>query len=669
MIRKTLFNTFVSLFMLGHSLPLVSNPETASFGLWRSPISPELIAKGSTYIINMQVDGDTTYWCEMRPDNEGRYTLVRRTANGVLTDMTPPDFNVRTFVHEYGGGAFAAAGGLVYASCAADGAIYEIKPNTAPRRLTHPEPSCESGKSEIRFADFQITRHGIVAVAERHEPSKGVENFLALIDRTTGKYRTIACGYDFYSSPAVSADGKKIAWISWNHPNMPWTDTELWIAECDDEGSLRAPQRLCGSLPEAIFEPLWSPDGTLYFVTDRDGGWWNVHRYEVRKKTGCIENLCPIEGEVAEPLWNFGLSTYAFLGNKIVFTYNQAGRWYLAILDPATKKWKTLHREGTCFHQLRSGKHSDGTPFVQFLEHYPDKEQALVQIDGKPGYPTQVLWKKAELIAQGYISTSQHICFTSEGRCAYGFYYPPHNKDFIAPKGEKPPLLVMIHGGPTSQAHNLLHIAHQFWTSRGFAVLDVNYGGSSGYGREYRGLLDHNWGVIDVEDCVNGALFLVDQGYVDGNKLAIRGGSAGGYTTLAALAFKDTFKAGASYYGIADITALTNDTHKFESHYAEALVGKYPEEKALWESRSPIHSVANIKAPLILFQGEEDRVVPKNQAEMIYEALKCRGVPVELHLYPGEEHGFRQAKNISASIAREVDFYLETFKLKAPATP
>ena len=604
---------------------------------------------------SLQIDGDFTYWCEMRPENKGLSTLVRHDAIlGEQKDMTPADFNARTFVHEYGGGAFTVSNGIIYVSNGNDGAIYVIKPGFGPRRLT----AQKTEKSETRFADMHLTPYGLVAIGELHESGMPVQNFLALINTTNGSYKKLAWGYDFYSSPAISADGKKIAWICWNHPNMPWTNSELWVANLHKNGTLKAPKQICGKLKESIFQPQWSKDGTLYFVTDRDRGWWNLHRYV----DGHIENVCPMEAEVAEPLWTFELSTYAFLGNQIVFTYNREGRWHLAILNPETKQWKEIHREGVYIHQLRGNG-----DFVRFLEQYSDRGEALAQINESPDIPSRFLFSDSSRFEEGNISIPIHIAFPSNGRAAYGFFYPPHSSTKLA-LGKKPPLLVMIHGGPTAQATSSLQFEHQYWTSRGFALLDVNYGGSTGYGRSYRELLNHQWGVVDVEDCVNGARFLVREGLVDGNKLAIRGGSAGGFTTLAALAFQDTFDVGASYYGVADITALTRDTHKFEKNYAEQLVGKYPKEKQLWESRSPIHSVDQITAPLIIFQGEDDPIVPKNQSIMIFEALHEKGVCVELYLYPGEGHGFRQAKHIAESLSLEAEFYLKVFKSKESKT-
>lgn len=625
----------------------------ASYGTWDSPISADKLAEGASYHLNMLVDDHFTYLCEMRPKNQGRYTIVRRTIDGNVQDMTSPEFNVSTSVHEYGGGAFTVSDGVIYASNGDDGALYVLRPDEEPHRLTEGQ-TFEQGKWKgTRFADMHLTSYGLVAIGEQHEPGKPVQNFIALINIETGVWVKLTSGYDFYSSPAISADGKKIAWICWNHPSMPWTNTELWVAEFDKNGMLEKPQQIGTGFSESFFQPQWSSEGILYFITDRNGGWWNIHRYI----NGKIENICPMEAEVAEPLWTFGLSTYAFLGEKIVFAYNRQGAWNLALLDPQTKEWQKIGRDGALISQVRSGH-----GFVQFLQQHSDKEEVLVQLNENGS--TKELELSESSFEKEDISIPTHICFQSQDRLAYGFYYPPQNRRYAAPDNEKPPLIVMIHGGPTWQASGALQLEKQFWTSRGFAILDVNYGGSTGYGRAYRSLLDKNWGVVDIEDCVNGALFLAEQGLVDRDKLAIRGKSSGGYTVLAALAFKDVFKAGASYYGIADLTALAQDTHKFEQQYMEQLVGKYPNDKALWEARSPIYSVDHIQTPLILFQGEKDEIVPKNQSLMIYESLKKQGVPVDLYIYPEEGHGFRQAANIVHSLNHEAEFYIKVFCLR-----
>lgn len=627
-------------------------PKIAPYGTWDTPVTAEKIAEGTLSILNMVVEGNTTYWTEMRPANKGHSTIVRLDQNGIK-DITPPTFNSRSFVHEYGGGAFTVKNGIVYSSNGVDHAIYAIKPGTEPQKLTEGQVKVEKdgkiGFKGARFADLRPTLDGLIAIGEYHEPGCEVQNFLALIDTETGKYKQLASGYDFYASPAISSDKKKIAWICWNHPDMPWNRTELWIADFDGDTLLNARCIAGMESPESIMQPQWSESGILYFISDRNSGWWNIHRFI----DGGIENVCPIKAEVGEALWIFDRSAYAFMGKKIVFAYNSKGIFKVGVIDLETKTWEPLDHDTITVQHIRQGRDC-----VQLIEGYSDCVDAIVQIDDKPDYPSKVLWAETTPIDKGYISIPQHIEYSSNGRMAYGFYYPPKNKDFLGPLNQKPPLVVMIHGGPTSQAKGCFQLKQQFWTSRGFAVLDVNYGGSTGYGRTYRHSLNRNWGIVDVEDCENGALYLAKQGLVDPDKLFIRGGSAGGYTTLAALASCDSFKAGACYYGVADITALANDTHKFEKSYMDQLVGKYPEEEALWIERSPINAVEKIKSPLILFQGEDDVIVPKNQSIMIYEALKKRGIMTELHIYPGEEHGFRQFQNIVHSLNTEVQFYL-----------
>lgn len=659
MFALNFFPLFFSIISVSYSMEAnASNAKIASYGTWTSPITAEQASSSAISKLNLLIDKGNTYYVESRPENKGRSTIVKRDSTGNLQDVTPPDFNVRTFVHEYGGGAFTVNEGVIYASSGTDSAIYVIDQGKAPIRLTEGQKKVDyQGTTKIlgtRFADMHVTSNGLVAVGEHHAPGEPVENFLALIDVKTGNYQKIATGQDFYSSPAISPDEKKMAWIAWNHPHSPWTNTELWLADIDEQGLLKNQKRIAGDIPESLFQPQWSPEGILYFVTDRDKGWWNIHRYV----KGTIEKVFPIQAEIGEPLWVFQRSTYAFLGNKIIFAYNSEGIWRLGLIDLHKKLWRSLGNLGVSIQQVRSGK-----GFVQFLESYSDKGEALIQIDDAPNTPMHILISTNPSLDDGYISKPQHLSFPSNGRTAYGFYYPPKNQDFEGPKNETPPLIVMVHGGPISQAKGAFQLKHQYWTTRGFAILDVNYGGSSGYGRTYRSLLNHNWGIVDVEDCINGAKFLTNQGLVDPNKLVIRGGSAGGFTTLAALTKGNTFKAGANYFGVADITALVHDTHKFEKHDMELLVGKYPEEKDLWVARSPLTSVNKIVSPLIIFQGEDDAIVPKNQSLMIYEALKAKGVPTEIHIYPGEEHGFRQAANIIHSLKREFEFYLEVFGL------
>lgn len=627
----------------------MSNKIEAHFGYWQSPISAAQVADGMVRVMELHADGDTVYWSELRPSNQGRCTIVKRSSDGLTADITPPDFDVRTRVHEYGRGAFTIHDGIVYTSKGSDARIYQIIPGKEPIAIT----PLNNEQSQTRFADLEVTSLGIFAVGETHANNE-VVNFIALIDPKTGKWKKITEGYDFYSNPIISSDQKQLAWICWNHPNMPWTNNELWMADLSEEGQISNARKVAGELPESIAQPKWHVDGTLYFISDRADGWWNFHRYQ----NGKVTHICPMEAEVTYPQWYFKMSSWAFLNEKeIVFGYNKDGWWQLALLNLETLGYQTIGKKSAFLSNIRSSNQA-----VIYLEFQSDKIKELKCMNAQHQISSLKCFD-AIGIDEDYLSKPIHLAFPSGERTSYGFYYTPNNKDFKAPENEKPPLIVISHGGPTAQSSGAFSMEVQYWTTRGFGILDVNYGGSTGYGRTYRSALDRNWGIVDVEDCANGALYLAEKGLADPNRLIIRGGSAGGYTTLAALAFRDTFKAGASYYGVADLETLAKDTHKFESRYLEQLVGKYPEEKEVWHARSPINSVEKIECPLIIFQGEKDPIVPQNQAIMIYEALKKRGIVTELHIYPGEEHGFRQAKNIIDSLEREVEFYRKVLEL------
>lgn len=597
----------------------------AIYGFWVSPITAEIAAEGAKKIVEMTVDGEQIYWSETRPENKGRYTIVEAGKG----DITPPDFNARSAVHEYGGGAFTVKDGVVVATQYPDHTVHIKKPGEDWKLLL-------DGKG-TRFANFNITPKGIVAVGETHRDGKEPENFLALIKE--GSFSKLASGHDFYASPAISPDGNKIAFITWDHPHMPWTNTELWMLENQQLTKIAGGE-------EAIFQPQWSPEGVLYFISDRDE-WWNLYRY----KDGKVEKVFSIEAELGRPLWVFNLSTYAFLDNKIVFLYFQNGFYHVGQYDLKSGKLAQLERPGIQYPEIRAGK-----DFVALIEDFSDRPTQVVKL------PSGEIVKggKEEKIDPGYISKAEHISFpTSRGQTAYGYFYKPVNKDYTGKKNTLPPLIVMIHGGPTSQAKPAYNLETQFWTSHGFAVLDVNYRGSTGYGRTYRMLLNDNWGIVDVEDCVYGAKYLAGKGLIDPNWEFISGGSAGGFTVLAALAFHNEFKGGANYYGVADLSLLAHDTHKFESRYLDGLLGKDPQ---VWKDRSPINHLEHFNAPLIIFQGTEDKVVLPNQSEAIYHALKKRGVKTELIMYKGEQHGFRKKESIVDSLEKELEFFQSLMK-------
>lgn len=618
------------------------------YGTWTSPITGELITKGAKKFEMIVLDEKDIYWNEMRPSEGGRSVIVKVDESGKKDDVTPQGYSVRTRVHEYGGGAFTVAKGTVYFINDKDQRIYTQKIGTTPHPLT---------KAGSLFSDLKMTSKGLVSVCEIHQENGQVDNFLALVNPTTGEVKTLASGYDFYSSPAISNDEKKLAWLSWNHPNMPWDGNELWVADFKD-GSLENPQCVAGGPAESIFEPQWSPHDILYFVSDKTG-WWNLYRLG---ENGA-ENIYPLEAEFGTPQWIFGMSTWAFANNHILCNYFQNGLSHLVLIDPDTKETKELDLKGSDYSQLRANHE-----MAVFIQGSPTSSRAIVKLDLKTLSST-ILGKSDKIdIPESFFSIAQPIAFPSaEGRISYGYYYPPKSKDFKGPIGDLPPLIVKSHGGPTAAVSGVFSLGIQYWTSRGFAVLDVNYGGSSGYGRAYRELLKKNWGIVDVQDCEYGAKYLVEKGLVNPKKLAITGGSAGGYTTLAALTFGKTFTVGASYYGVSDLAALAKETHKFESHYLDGLVGPYPSREDLYKERSPIEFVNHLCCPVIFFQGLEDKVVPPNQAEMMYQALQKKGIPSKLVLYPDEQHGFRKAENIKDSLEKELEFYLWVFYYYIPS--
>lgn len=641
--------------------------KTAPYGSWASPITSDLIASNTIRLGDAILDGSDIYWLEGRPSEGGRNVLVRRDAEGEVMDLIPPPYNARTRVHEYGGGAVIVDGDVILFSNYKDQRLYRASPDQEPVPLTEPAP--------LRYADGVVdrARGRIICVREDHSQAAMAENAdeavntLVAVGLEDGRQQVLVAGNDFYASPRLSPDGSQLAWLTWNHPNMPWNSTELWVADVDTNGDLSNARLVAGGASseaslnadgaESIFEPTWSPDGVLTFASDCTG-WWNLYRWEATvhgtHQTRCILEM---EAEFGQPQWAFGLSTYAYASpSTIVCTYTQHGTDWLARLDVATGRLDQIRTSYTSI----SGVQTDGSRVV-FRGGAPTEPPSLISVN----LTTQehnILKRSADFdMDPGYLSAPEPISYPSEDRTAYGLFYPPTNRDYIAPEGEKPPLLVFTHGGPTGATSSALNLHIQFWTSRGFAVLDVNYGGSAGYGRAYRDQLLGRWGIVDVEDCTNGARYLVKQGLVDEERLAIRGGSAGGYTTLSALTFGDVFSAGASRYGVSDLEALARDTHKFESRYLDGLVGPYPEERELYMARSPLHHLDKLNTPVIFFQGLEDEVVPPSQAEVMVTALQEKGVPVAYLGFEGEQHGFRQEANIKRALDAELYFYGRIF--------
>ena len=627
----------------------MSDRITTPYGSWKSPITSDAIVSETIALREPILDGDVVYWIEHRPAEDGRYVLVRRTGDGETTDMTPPGMNARTRVHEYGGGACTIAKGEVYFANFRDQRIYRTRDGLTAEAVT-------AEGVDMRFADgiHDAARDRLICVREDHTTgARQAVNTLVAVSTADGRQTVLVSGSDFYSDPRLSPCGTKLAYLAWDHPNMPWDGTCLYVADIDADGMPGDAALVAGGPDESICQPRWSPDGQLYFVSDCDE-WWNLYR----AREGSAEAVCTKDAEFAAPAWQFRTSTYDFVSaEKILCTWTRRGRWHLGMLSTSTGE---LDERDTPYRHV-AWLQTSGERAV-FVGGSPTEPTALVELDLATGR-TDVLRRSTSLVIDaGHLSVPEAIEFPTEGgRTAHALYYPPKNRDYAAPADERPPLIVHSHGGPTGAASAALKLPTQYWTSRGFAVVDVNYGGSTGYGRAYRRRLRGNWGVVDVDDCTNAALHLVRRGLADEKRLAIAGGSAGGYTTLCALTFRDVFSAGASYFGVSDCSALAEETHKFESRYLDGLIGPYPAEAELYRRRSPIHFTDRLSCPVIFFQGLEDRIVPPNQAELMVRAIREKGVPVAYVAFEGEQHGFRKADTIKRALDGELYFLSRVF--------
>jgi dipeptidyl aminopeptidase/acylaminoacyl peptidase len=686
-----------------------------AYGSWASPITAALIAEAGVGLGALQAAGLSLFWAELRPLEGGRQVIVRRDAEGRIQDVTPPGFNARTLVHEYGGGFYVArAQGRGESPADATGEITLFFSNfddqriyrqdiggphgsaASPPRAITAEPAPARG---LRYADARVTPDGarLICVRERHETSGEVVNELVALSTDGGAEPVVlASGHDFYAAPRLSPDGSQLAWLSWDHPSMPWDETELWVAELTAAGGLAAERRVAGGPGESVVQPAWSPEGLLHFVSDRSG-WWNLYRIEdeaaaaaaaaERDQGGPLPAtpLATLEAEFAKPSWLFGMQNYAFLpdGRLLVF-WSQDGVDRLGVVAAEPTAASTLTPIPCAFTAFGSlALLPDG---IALLGASPTQGPTVALLDVASGELIEVRRGSSVVIDPRYISAPEAIEFPTSyddgsvtgplldelkaaggSLSAYALYYPPANADFAAPEDERPPLLVISHGGPTSATEAVFSLAIQFWTSRGIAVVDVNYGGSTGHGRAYRERLKGNWGIVDTVDCINAARHLAARGDVDPARLAVRGGSAGGYTTLNALTRHRFFAAGASLFGLADLEMfVSGGTHKFESQYLIGLVGPYPEKADVYRERSPIHHVDDIACPVILLQGLEDAIVPPAQAELIVEALRRKGLPYAYLAFAGEQHGFRRAENIIRSLEAELYFYGKVFGF-APA--
>ncbi len=668
---------------------------TKPYGTWASPVSADMVVEGAVSITDVQPGDDDLWWSELRPQDGGRIVVVRRQPGGGLVDVVPEGFSARTRVHEYGGGAWWLHDDTLIFANWADQRLYRIEPDTepgafrAPRPIT-PEPT---DTSSARYADGVLTADGrwIICVRELHgDPSASeARNEIVAIEAEQGGEPTVlVTGPDFVAAPRVSPDGRSLCWLQWNHPDMPWDGCELAMASLDSESDTCAagpPRVLAGSRNEAITQPEWHADGSLWFVSDRTD-WWNLYRITADSLLAAEPTAAPIapfEGEVGVPAWVFGQSRYAFLpGERVAVAYASEGIDHLAIISPNAVRpgpegadWSaaTMLDLETDFVTLAS-VHTYGHGLV-FIGATAASESVVAVADlPAHGDATIAVLRAARDSGLGseWISLPRSISVvTPDGGTTYALFYSPTHPTAAGPSTDAPPLVVLSHGGPTSAARPHFNLAVQYWTSRGFAVVDVNYRGSTGYGRAYRQALAGQWGVVDVDDCVAVARHLVSQGESDGDRLAIRGGSAGGYTTLCALAFRDDFRAGTSLYGVADLEALARDTHKFESRYLDSLIGPYPAERDRYVERSPIHHIEGFNCPLLVLQGLEDEIVPPAQSEMIVDAVRAKGLPVAYLAFAGEQHGFRQAATIKRALEAELYFYAQVFdfELAEPIEP
>jgi dipeptidyl aminopeptidase/acylaminoacyl peptidase len=630
----------------------MSEPMVAPCGTWPSPITPEMLATSGTELAEPWIEDGAVWWLESRPAEAGRGVIMRSDPWSAPADVTPAGFNVRTKVHEYGGGSFALDRGVVFFSNFDDQRIYRQEPGGTPEAIT----PVTDGRH--RYADARVTDDGarLICVRERHEDGAVINELVVLPTDGTDEPRVIAGGRDFYATPRLSPSGTQLAWISWDLPWMPWDGCELWVAALAPDGTLGEGRKVAGADGiESIWQPGWGPLGELHFVSDRTG-WWNLYRDRDREP----EALCPMEAEFGWPHWVFGGSTYSFLEDgRLVCLYGRDEVQHVAVLDATTGELIDLDLPYTAIPYPYLAAEGEHIAFIAGSSSLPEQ---LVSLDFT-SRSVDVLRESATVSLElGYVSQTRPIAFPTEGGLtAYAHFYPPANPEMAAPEGERPPVIVMSHGGPTGSRTNIFDLEKQFWTTRGFAVVDVNYGGSTGHGRAYRQRLNGTWGITDTADCRNAARFLAQQGAVDPRRFLIRGGSAGGYTTLCALTFQDDFAAGTSYYGISDLEpfAQPGGTHKFESRYEHTLIGPYPEAAEIYRARSPIHFVDLISTPMLVLQGSEDEVVPQEQAEVMVAALEAKALPYAYLLFEDEQHGFRKAETIRKAYEAELSFYAQ----------
>ncbi len=665
---------------------------TTPYGAWPSPLSAADVAAGGIDLGHLALDGSTAYWLERRPSEDGRGVVLADSgdptgetdraddASAPGTPVTPGDHDVRTLVHEYGGGDFAVDGADLYYARFEDQRLYhvDLAAEDPPATAEPVTPAPETGRG-LRYADLEPRDGRVYAVRERHEgPGTADEPANELVVVRTdggddhGPVTVVAEGHDFYSFPRLSPDGDRLAWTTWDHPRMPWDGTELHVADVRPDGTLADARTVMGGPEESVFQPSWGPDGDLYAVSDRTG-WWNLYRVPDRDAGATDDDprpdpdpLHPAEAEFGTPQWVFGLSTYAHLDDgRIAAVHGRGEDWALGVLDPETGALSDVATGYGAYPHTRL--RADGDDLLTVAAGPADPESVVrMRVEDAegdaPAVRKRVLRRSVEVdLPERYVSQPESVTVeTPDGEQTHATYYPPHNPDVAAPEGA-PPLLTTVHGGPTSQSLPTLDLEVQFFTTRGVGVVDVNYRGSTGYGRAYRDRLRGEWGVVDTADCVAAAEHLAATGRADPDRLAIRGGSAGGYAVLSALARHDAFDAGVSYYGVADLRTLAAHTHKFESRYLDSLVGPLPEAGDRYEERSPVTHADGIAAPLLLLQGSEDSVVPPEQAEAMVDALAESGVPHAHVEFEGERHGFRREDSRRRALETEFGFLGDVF--------
>ena len=629
-----------------------------AYGSWPSPISAELITRAAPGLNFVQSHEQCLYWVESRPWDAGRCVIMQRNEQDKIIDLLPSPFSHHSSVHEYGGMAYTIHNAYLYFVNAADQRIYRQHLDTLGT------PIAITQKGPWRFADLIVDaqHQRLIAVCEEHQEQQEAENYLVTIalndDRASIK--KLQSGADFYAYPRLSPDQTRLCWIQWSHPNMPWDSSELCLANLSQTG-ISKPRVIAGSQgDEAIFQPHWSPDNYLYFVSDKTN-WWNIYRFDGSKNMPVLA----LDGEFATPLWQLGMATYDFIDtNTIACLWTDKGLWHSGFIDIATAQLSPIISPYSSMHALTC------------------HQGCLYTIAGSAALPNQLISIDQEAVINSIyapatldvettnLAQPTSIFFPSGNhQMVHAFFYHPTSALYCGQANELPPVIVMCHGGPTGATNSALNLKLQYWTSRGFAVVDINYRGSTGFGRLYRQALGSAWGLADVEDTQNAVHYLAQQKKIDAQRCLIRGGSAGGYTVLSALTFTDTFKAGASLYGIGDLETLATDTHKFESRYLDSLIGPYPERKDIYIARSPIHHAEGLNCPVIFLQGLEDKVVPPNQAEMMVELLRSKGIKVAHVTFADEGHGFRKAKNIIQAMEAELAFYQQVFHLGADNNP